>query len=272
MASLQEKADAFLALHAGDGPLLMPNAWDAGSAKVLASLGYTALATTSSGSAATFGRLDGGVGRDEAIASAAAIAAATDVPVSADLEDCFGADAAGIAETVVLARDAGLAGLSIEDFTRDDANPIFELDVAVERVRAAAAAAHGGDTRLVLTARAENLLHGIDDIDDTITRLQAYADAGADVLFAPGLRDLDVIRRVVDAVALPLNVLAWPGGPTVGELGDAGVARISVGGAFMYAALGALVEAAEELKGPGTLGYWDRAKVGGKAARTAFTT
>ena len=271
MPTLHEKAAAFLTMHQGDRPLLMPNPWDPGSAKLLASLGFTALATTSSGSAATLGRLDGGLDRDEAISMAAALAAAADVPVSADLENGFADDPAGVAVTVDLARDAGLAGLSIEDFTRDRDAPIYELGHAVDRVRAAAEAAHAGSARLVLTARAENLLHGRDDVDDTITRLQAYAEAGADVLFAPGLRDLDLIRRVVDAVDRPLNVLAWPGGPTVGELGDAGVKRISVGGAFAYAALGAVVEAAEELLGPGTLGYWDRAAIGGKAARTAFS-
>jgi 2-methylisocitrate lyase-like PEP mutase family enzyme len=270
MTSQADKAARFLELHQPGQPLLMPNAWDAGSAKLLASLGFDALATTSSGHAATLGRLDGSVTREEALGHAAAIVAAVDVPVSADLEDCFGSDPDGVAETVRGAREAGLAGCSIEDFTRDDDDPIYSIDVAAERVRAAAAAAHDGDVRLVLTARSENYLHGRPDLDDTIARLQAYQEAGADVLYAPGIKDPDELRRVVDAVQRPVNALALGGAPSVSELGSLGVARVSVGGAFAFAALGAVVEAAEELRDRGTFGYLERSAVGGRAARRAF--
>jgi 2-methylisocitrate lyase-like PEP mutase family enzyme len=264
------KAARFLELHREERPLLMPNPWDQGSARVLASLGFQALATTSSGFAATKGRLDGGVTRDEAIAHAAEIVSATDLPVSADLEDGFADDPAGVAETIRLALDAGLAGCSVEDFTRHEDEPIHDRGLAVERVAAAAEVAHGGDVHLVLTARAENYLHGRAELDDTVGRLLAYQEAGADVLFAPGLRDLDEIRAVVRSVDRPLNVLLLPGGPTVDQLGAVGVGRISVGGAFAYAALAGLVAAAEELRDRGTLDYWEQSKIGAKAARGAF--
>jgi 2-methylisocitrate lyase-like PEP mutase family enzyme len=265
-----DKAEQFLASHRPGQPLLLANAWDAGSAKLLASVGFEALATTSSGFAATLGRLDGSVTRDEALAHSAAVVAATDVPVSADLEDCFAAAPADVAETVRLAAETGLAGCSIEDFTRDKDAPIYEHAAALDRVAAAVEAAHAGPARLVLTARAENYLHGREDLADTIARLQAFQEAGADVLYAPGLVGLDDIRAVVSAVDRPVNVLALPGGPPVSELAEAGVARISVGGAFAYVALGAVVEAAAELREQGTYGYWDRVRVGGGVARKAF--
>ncbi|MFI4990156.1 MAG: isocitrate lyase/phosphoenolpyruvate mutase family protein [Solirubrobacterales bacterium] len=272
-----EQAHRFLELHHQGRPLLLPNPWDRGSAKLLASLGLQALATTSSGSAATLGLLDGAIGRERALAHAAKIVAATDLPVSADLENGFAEDAAGVAETVRAAIAVGLAGCSIEDYSGDDAAPIYEPAEASDRVAAAAEAAHGGggasgtgDGRLVLTARAENYLHGRKDLDDTIARLQAYEQAGADVLYAPGLMELEEIRHVVQSVGLPVNVLARPGAPSVAELASIGVARVSVGGAFAFAALGALVEAAEELQGSGTYGFWERAKVGANAARAAF--
>ena len=271
MTERPDQFEAFLALHRSGTPLLIPNAWDQGSAILLASLGFDALATTSSGFAATLGRLDGSVTRDEALAHAAEIAGAADVPVSADLEDAFASSPEGVAETIRLAAATGLAGCSVEDFTRDTENPIYDPSAAADRVTAAAEAAHAGPRRLVLTARAENYLHGRTDLDDTIERLQAFAQAGADVLYAPGLVDLGEIRSVVSAVDRPVNVLALPGGPPVSELADAGVARISVGGAFAYAALGAAVEAAKELKEQGTYGFWDRARVGGTAARAAFS-
>jgi len=267
-----KRAEGFLGLHHQDSPLLIPNPWDAGSARVLASLGFRALATTSSGFAATLGRLDGSLTRDEALAHAAGIVRATDLPVSADLEHGFGEDAAGVAETVRLAIETGLAGCSVEDSTGRPDAPIFELGPAVERVRAAAEAAHGGPIHFVLTARSENYLHGRSDLGDTIARLQAFESAGADVLYAPGLVDLDEIRSLVHSVGLPVNVLARPGAPSVAELASVGVRRISVGGAFAFAALGALVEAAEELLTAGTYGYFGRAAVGGKAAREAFTS
>ncbi|HST34343.1 MAG TPA: isocitrate lyase/phosphoenolpyruvate mutase family protein [Solirubrobacteraceae bacterium] len=270
MTEQAEKARRFLELHHEQRPLLLPNPWDRGSAKLLASLGFQALATTSSGSAATLGELDGTIGRERALVHSAEIVAASELPVSADLENGFAVDAAGVAETVRAAVAAGLAGCSIEDYSRDEASPIYELAEAIERVAAAAEAAHGGEVPLVLTARAENYLHGRKDLEDTIERLRAYEQAGADVLYAPGLMHLEEIGRVVESVGVPVNVLARPGAPSVGELASVGVARVSVGGAFAFAALGALVEAAEELQGSGTYGFWERAKVGAKAAQAAF--
>lgn len=270
MSEQAELARRFLELHRGGEPLLLPNPWDAGSAKLLASLGFDALATTSSGSAATLGLLDGSLDRDQALAHAAAIVAASELPVSADLESGFAGDPEGVAETVRLALETGLCGCSIEDHSGDPDAPIYELEHASERVAAAAEAAHAGAVHLVLTARAENYLHGRKDLADTIARLQAYEQAGADVLYAPGLSDLQEIREVVEAVGLPVNVLARPGAPSVAELASVGVARVSVGGAFAFAALGAVVEAASELRERGTYGFWERAGLGAKAARAAF--
>jgi len=258
MPTLEGKAGRFLALHHADRPLVQPNAWDVGSAKMLASLGFEAIATTSSGFAATLGRLDGSVTRDEALAHGAQLAGAVDVPVAADTENGFADDPAGVAEMVTLACDTGLAGCSIEDFTGRRDDPVYEAGLATERVAAAAEAAHRGPTHLVLTARAENHIHGRDDLADTIARLQAFQGAGADVLFAPGLTTLDEIRAVVSSVDLPVNVLALPGCPPVDELASAGVSRISVGGAFAYVAYAALVDAATELRDKGTFGYWGR--------------
>jgi 2-methylisocitrate lyase-like PEP mutase family enzyme len=266
-----ERAERFLALHQGERPLLLPNPWDQGSAKLFASLGFEALATTSSGSAATLGLLDGAVTREQAIASAAAIVEATDLPVSADLENGFADDPAGVAETIRLALAAGLAGASIEDYSGREDEPIFAIEVAAKRVAAAAEVAHGGPVRLVLTARAENHLHGVTDIADTIARLQAYQGAGADVLYAPGITRLEDIRRIVDSVDLPVNVLARPGVPSVDELAEAGVRRISVGGAFAFAALGTAADSARELLQKGTYGYLEQSAVGLKNARAAFS-
>ncbi len=260
----------FLALHRRGAPLLMPNPWDVGSAKVLVSLGFSALATTSSGSAATLGRLDGGITRDEALAHAAAIAAAADVPVSADLENCFADEPAGVFATVEMAARAGLAGCSVEDFTRRSSDPIYDIGLAAERVAAAAEAAHRGPSRLVLTARAEDFLHGRTDLRATVARLQRYQEAGADVLFAPGVTRADDIRALVTSVDRPVNVLAMRGTPPVAELASLGVARISVGGAFAFAALAGLVDAATELREQGTYGYLERSRRGGDAARAAF--
>ena len=270
MTDHASKVHRFLELHHGQEPLLLPNPWDPGSARLLAWLGFQALATTSSGHAATLGRLDGSVTRSEALQHAAAIVAATELPVSADLESGFADDPAGVAETVRLALEAGLAGCSVEDATGDQDSPIFDPGLAAERVRAAAEAAHRGPVRLVLTARAENYLYGRPDLADTITRLQAYQDAGADVLYAPGVSDLAEIRQLVASVDRPVNVLARPGVPPVPELAAAGVARVSVGGAFAFAALGALVEAATELRDEGTYGFWGHAGVGSNAVRSAF--
>jgi 2-methylisocitrate lyase-like PEP mutase family enzyme len=265
-----DKAARFLALHGGPAPLLMPNPWDAGSAKLLASLGFEALATTSSGFAATLGWLDGSVDREESLAHAASIVAVTEVPVSADLENCFADDPAGVATTVRLALDAGLAGCSVEDFGRRPDAHIYDAGLAAERVAAAAEAAHAGPVHLVLTARAENHIRGHPDLPDTIARLQAYEEAGADVLFAPGVIDLDDVRQLVASVDRPVNVLPGPGAPTVAELGDVGVRRISVGGAFAFAALAGVVDAARELRNQGTYGFRERSRIGLTAARDAF--
>jgi 2-methylisocitrate lyase-like PEP mutase family enzyme len=270
MTDQVEKAARFLALHEGQRPLLLPNPWDRGSARLLASLGFEALATTSSGFAATLGRVDGSVTRDEAVAHAASIVDATELPVSADLENCFADDPAGVAETVRLAIEAGLAGCSIEDFTGREDAPIYDAGPAAERVAAAAEAAHAGPVHLVLTARAENYLHGRPALADTIDRLRAYQEAGADVLYAPGPARPEDIRELVGAVDRPVNVLARPGAPPVDELAALGVSRISVGGAFAFAALGAVVEAARELSAEGTYAFLERARAGAQAARAAF--
>jgi 2-methylisocitrate lyase-like PEP mutase family enzyme len=258
MATLAGTAGRFLELHQRGRPLLQPNAFDAGSARILEALGFEAIATTSSGFAATLGRRDGGVTRDEVLLHGAHLAAAVGIPVAADSEDCFAADPDGVAETVALLAATGLAGCSIEDFTRDRDDPIYDAGLAVERVAAAAAAAHAGPAHLVLTARAENHLHGRADLADTVARLQAYQEAGADVLFAPGLSAPEDLRAVLSSVDRPVNVLALPNTPTVTELAELGVARISVGGAFAYAAYDGLITAATELREAGTYGYWER--------------
>jgi 2-methylisocitrate lyase-like PEP mutase family enzyme len=269
MTSQREKAERFLALHHGDSPLLMPNPWDMGSARILESLGFRALATTSSGFAGTLGRLDGHVTADEALAHAADLAAAVDVPVSADLENAFADEPAGVAHTITGAVAAGLAGCSVEDYSREGG--LYPAELAAERVVAAAEAAHHGDVHIVLTARAENHIRGNPDLADTIARLQSFQEAGADVLFAPGISDLDDIRRVVEGVDLPVSVLAAPNAPGVTQLSEAGVKRISVGGSFFYVGVGAVAEAARELLEQGTYGYWSTAGPGAGVARAAFS-
>jgi 2-methylisocitrate lyase-like PEP mutase family enzyme len=259
----------FLELHHSEKPLLIPNPWDMGSAVLLQWLGFKALATTSSGFAATLGRLDGTVTREEAIAHSAAIVASTPLPVSADLENGFGDDPGEVAETVRMALAAGLAGCSIEDSTGREEDPIYDAQLAVERVAAATEAAHAGPVPLVLTARAENLLHGRPDLADTIARLQAFQEAGADVVYAPGLVTAADIATLVSAVDVPVNVLLLAAGPSVAELGDLGVSRISVGGSLAYAALGALVDAARDLRN-GAPGFWELAKRGRDSARASF--
>jgi 2-methylisocitrate lyase-like PEP mutase family enzyme len=252
-ASWTTRRDRFRALHA-DGLFVMPNPWDAGSARLLASLGFPALATTSSGHAASLGRADYGVSRDELLQLVAAVAGAVDVPINVDSERCFADDLPGVVETVELIARAGAAGCSIEDFDppRDAIDPI---GLAADRVAAAARAAarHG----LVLTARAENHLHGIDDLDDTITRLRAYRDAGAEVVYAPGLTSPDDIRRVVEAVRVPVNVLALRDGPPIAELEALGVRRVSTGGALARVAYGATLAAATQLRDTGLSTYLD---------------
>src|SRR3954447_19046570 len=268
---MTELADRFRSLHVPGTPLLMPNPWDAGSAKLLESVGFQALATTSSGFAATLGRLDGSVTREEALAHSATMVGATPLPVSADLENGFADEPEGVEQTVRLAIDAGLAGCSVEDFTGREDDPIYPLELAAERIAAAAEAAHAGPGRLVLTARCENYVHGRKDLADTIARLQAFQEAGADVLFAPFIRSADDIRSVVESVDLPLNVLALPGVPAVAELGVLGVRRVSVGGGLAFAAAGALVAGARELLEKGTYGYFEAAGPGMEAAKSAFS-
>jgi 2-methylisocitrate lyase-like PEP mutase family enzyme len=259
MTNQATKAERFAELHHGDGPLLLPNPWDVGSARLFASLGFDALATTSSGHAATLGRLDGGVNRNEALAHASTIVKATDLPVSADLENGFADDPTGVAETIRLAAGTGLAGCSVEDFTGREDDPIYDAGLATERVAAAAEAAHNGPVHLVLTARSENFLHGRPDLDDTIARLQAFEEAGADVVYAPGVTSTADIRRLVESVGAPVNVLALPSVPPVAELAAIGVKRISVGSGFNLAGMGAVVSAARELLMAGTYGFWDLA-------------
>lgn len=263
-------AERLLALHRPGRPLLLPNPWDAGSARLLASLGFEALATTSSGFAATLGRLDGSVTRQEALTHAAAIVAATDLPVSADLENGFADAPEAVAETAAGAVASGLAGFSIEDYSGRERQPIYDLSLAAERIAAAAAAAHRGPAHVALTARSENYLHGREDLEDTISRLQAFQAAGADVLYAPGLTTAREIEAVLAEVDRPLNVLARPGVPPIDELAALGVSRVSVGGAFAFAAIGAVVEAAHELRERGTYGFAAGAAAGSSAARAAF--
>ena len=228
----------------------MPNPYDLGSARLLAALGFAALASTSAGFAATLGRLDMMVGRDELLAHVEPLAAATDLPLNVDSERCFADDPAGVTETVELLADAGAAGCSIEDWN-PNTKSIDAVDIAVERVGAAAAGA--AKSGLVLTARCENHLHGIDDLDDTIARLRAYTTAGAEVVYAPGLLDIDQITAVVRAVGVPVNVLILPGGPSVSQLGDAGVRRVSTGSLLSRISHGAMVAAAERLRDTGVI-------------------
>lgn len=257
MTSRSDKYQALRELHRRPGAFVIPNPWDAGSARILTALGFEALATTSAGFAFSMGRRDSAaaLSREDILRNARSIVEATDLPVSADLEDGFGADPASCAETISLASEVGLVGGSIEDATGDPAAPIFDFTLAVERVAAAAEEARRHP--FVLTARAENFLNGRLDLDDTIRRLQAFEAAGADVLYAPGLPSLDAIRTVCSAVERPVNVVMGLAGQifTVGELEHAGVKRISVGGSFARAALGALMRAAREVKEHGTFTY-----------------
>lgn len=254
---LTGRAGAFLALHVKGRPLLQPNAWDVGSAKILASLGFEAIATTSSGFAASLGRADGAATAAEVLAHCATVCQAVEVPVAADLENGYAREPGLVAETVRRAATTGLAGCSIEDYSGSKEAGLYELGLAVERVAAAAEAAHGGPHQLVLTARAENHIRGTPDLDDTVARLQAFQQAGADVLFAPGITSAADIASVIASVDRPVNVLVGPGSPPVAELAALGVARISVGGAFAFAAYARLADAAQELRASGTYGFWD---------------
>ncbi len=256
-----DKANRFKALHQGPGAFVIANPWDAGSARLLTGLGFSALATSSGASAGILGRRDGQVTRDEALAMARAIVMATDLPVSADLEKGFGEAPAAVAETIRLAAAVGLVGGSIEDATGDKDKPLYDLGHAAERVAAAAQTARSLPFSFTLTARTENFLHGNPDLEDTIQRLQAFERAGADVLFAPGLPDLAAVRAVCAAVSKPVNFMAGIKGKsfTVAELEAAGVKRISLATSLYRAAMSGLLEAAREVKEKGTFGYLDQA-------------
>ncbi|HEX9922111.1 MAG TPA: isocitrate lyase/phosphoenolpyruvate mutase family protein [Anaerolineae bacterium] len=255
-----DKANQFKTLHEGTSAFVIANAWDAGSTRVLAGLGFPALATSSGASAGILGRRDGQVTREEALAQAQAIVLATDLPVSADLEKGFGDAPATAAETIRLAAGVGLVGGSIEDASGDKDRPLYGFDHAVERVAAAVQAARALPFPFTLTARTENFLRGNPDLEDTIRRLQAFEQAGADVLFAPGLPDLAAVRAVCEAVSKPVNFMVGIRGKsfTVAELAAAGVRRISLASSLYRAAMSGLVDAASEVQEQGTFGYLDR--------------
>ena len=259
-ASQNDKAIRFRALHQEPGAFVIPNPWDAGSARILAGLGFQALATSSGASAGILGRRDGRVTRDEALAHARAIVAATDLPVSADLEKGFGDAPAAAADTIRLAAGVGLVGGSIEDATGDKDNPLYDIGQATERVAAAVQAARAVGFPFTLTARTENFLRGNPSLPDTIARLQAFEKAGADVLMAPGLPDLAAVRAVCAAVGKPVNFMAGIKGKsfTVAELVAAGVKRISLATSLYRAAMTGLLDSAREVKDKGTFGYLDR--------------
>lgn len=256
-----EKGKAFRALHERAGAFIIPNPWDAGTAKLLAHLGFEALATTSMGYAFSTGRPDGAIGRDETLAHAAALVAATDLPVSADLENGFGDAPEAAAETIRLAAKAGLVGGSIEDATGRADEPIYELKHAADRVRAVVEASRSLPFTFTLTARAENYLHGRPDLKDTIRRLQAYQEAGADVLYAPGLATKNDIGTVVRSVDRPVNVVMGLRGVqlSLAELAAIGVKRISVGSALARTALGAFLRGAREMRENGTFTFAEQA-------------
>lgn len=258
-----DKAKAFHALHQRGRIFVLPNPWNIGTAKILGALGFEALATTSAGYAFSRGRIDwiGEIGRDEALAHAHEIVQATSLPVSADLENGFGESPETVAKTVQLAAAIGLAGCTIEDTSGDPEKPIYDKGLAIERIAAGAEGAGGLGRRFVLTARAENYLHGRPDLDDTLERLIGYEAVGADVLYAPGLPDLDSIRTVCNSISKPLNVVAGIGlaGVTLDELEQAGVTRVSVGSSLARTALGAMLDAAREIQDHGTFTAFESA-------------
>jgi 2-methylisocitrate lyase-like PEP mutase family enzyme len=273
MRTQAEKSLAFRALHERPGAFIIPNPWDAGTAKLLASLGFEALATTSLGLANTLGRGDGAnaLERREILENCRMIATATDLPVNADLENCGADEPQAAAEMIRLAAATGVVGGSIEDATGDADKPIYDFTLAVERVRAAVEMARSLPVPFVLTARAENHLHGRPDLDDTIRRLQAFEAAGADVLYAPGLRDLPTIRTVVSSVGKPLNVVMSAADPalTAEQLAEVGVRRISVGGALSRLALAAFLKAAREMREAGSF-TWVRDTIPSKQLKSVF--
>jgi 2-methylisocitrate lyase-like PEP mutase family enzyme len=273
MRTQAERARVFRALHERPGVFIMPNPWDAGTAKLFASLGFEALATTSLGLANALGRVDGtlAVSREEVIANCREIAAATELPVNADLENGYADDPVEAATIFRLAADAGVVGGSIEDATGNPAKPIYDFTLAVERVVAAVEVAHALPFPFTLTARAENYLHGRRDLDDTVRRLQAFEAAGADVLYAPGLRDLETIRQVVAGVRKPLNVVMSAADPgiTAQQLAEAGVKRISVGGALSRLAYAAVRDAAVAMRESGSF-QWVRDTMPSKDLKAIF--
>ncbi len=247
----------FRALHEREGIFVIPNPWDVGTARVLASLGFEALATTSAGQAFSSGVTEGAIGQDQVLTHCREMVAATSLPVSADLEKGFGDSPESVAETIRLAAETGLAGCSIEDHTGDPENPIFDFSLACERINAAVETARNLPGDFVLTARSENHLWGRPDLDDTVKRLQAFEEAGADVLYAPGLPALEDIRSVCASVSKPVNVVMGMPGPAFGlpELHEAGVKRVSVGSAFSRLAFGALMAACREILDDGTFTF-----------------
>lgn len=258
--SQSDKAARFRALHEAPGAFVIPNPWDGGSARIFAALGFQALATSSGAQAGTFGRKDGRVTRDEALAHCRVIVNATDLPVSADLEKCFGDEPRVVAETIRLAAGVGLVGGSVEDATGDKQKPLFDHGQATERVAAAVEAARAAGFPFTLTARTESFLRGNPNLDDVIRRLQAFEKVGADVLMAPGLPDLAAVRAVCGAVSKPVNFMVGIRGKsfTVADLTAAGVKRISLATSLYRAAMSALLDAAREVKEKGTFGYVDR--------------
>jgi 2-methylisocitrate lyase-like PEP mutase family enzyme len=252
--SIGDRRARFRALHAREQLFVMPNPWDVGSARLLESCGFEALATTSAGFAWSIGKPDQGVSRDELVAHVASLAVATSLPLNVDSERCYPDEPGGVARSVELLAEAGAAGFSIEDYDPATGS-VDAVEEAAARVAIAAEAAHRLADPMVLTGRAENHIRGVHDLDDTIARLIAYRDAGADVVYAPGLSDLDQITAVVEAVGVPLNVLALPHGPTVSRLASVGVQRVSTGGALARSAYGALLAAAQELLANGTSSY-----------------
>jgi 2-methylisocitrate lyase-like PEP mutase family enzyme len=256
----KHKADRFRSLHDGPGAFVIPNAWDAPSARLLAGLGFQALATSSAASACVLGRRDGELTRDEALAHSRLIVEATDLPVSADFEKGFGDAPEVVAETVRLAAGAGFVGCTIEDSTGDPGRPVYDFNMAVERIAAAAQSARSLEFPFMLAARAHNFLHGIPNLDDTIKRLQAFERAGAEVLFAPGLPDIRAVREVCGAVSKPFNFMAGIKGKSfpMDQLAEAGVRRISLATSLFRAAMTGLLEAAREVKDQGTFGFVER--------------
>jgi 2-methylisocitrate lyase-like PEP mutase family enzyme len=256
LTSMSKQKSTFRLLHENSGAFIIPNPWDAGSARILAGHGFKALATTSAGMAFAMGHADGRVARDAAFAHCKQIVAATSLPVSADLERGFGDTPEAVAQTVRDAGAIGLAGCSIEDHTGSKEHPIYDFGLAVERIVAAVEAARSLPSDFVLTARCENLLWGKPNLDDVITRLQAFEQAGADVLFAPGLRDLDSIRTVCSAVSKPVNVVMEAHGKfSLSELADIGVKRVSTGATLARLAYGGLARAAQEMAADGSFGF-----------------